>query len=60
MGTYLAAQIFVNVGVVLQIFPVTGISLPFISYGGSSLIAAMAAVGLVQSVLLRRRPLEFR
>lgn len=60
VGTYLAAQIFVNVGVVLQIFPVTGISLPFISYGGSSLIAAMAAVGLVQSVLLRRRPLEFR
>lgn len=60
VGTYLAAQIFVNVGVVLQIFPVTGISLPFISYGGSSLIAAMAAIGLVQSVLLRRRPLEFR
>lgn len=60
VGTYLAMQVFVNVGVVLQIFPVTGISLPFISYGGSSLIAAMAAIGLVQSVLLRRRPLEFR
>ena len=60
VGTYLTAQIFVNIGVVLQIFPVTGISLPFISYGGSSLIAAMAAIGMVQSVLLRRRPLEFR
>lgn len=60
VGTYLAMQVFVNIGVVLQLFPVTGISLPFISYGGSSLIAAMAAIGLVQSVLLRRRPLEFR
>ena len=60
VGTYLLAQTFVNVGVVLQIFPVTGLSLPLISYGGSSLVAVLTAIGLVQSVLLRRNALEFR
>jgi rod shape determining protein RodA len=60
VASYLLVQVFVNVGVVLQLLPVTGLSLPFISYGGSSLLALMIAVGLVQSVLLRRRPLEFR
>lgn len=60
VASYLLAQTFVNVGVVLQIIPVTGLSLPFVSYGGSSLVALMAAIGLVQSVVARRKPLEFR
>ncbi len=60
VAIYLLAQTFVNIGVVLQIFPVTGISLPLISYGGSSLLAVMMAIGLVQSVLVRRKALEFR
>jgi len=59
VGTYLLAQTFVNVAVVLQIMPVTGLSLPLVSYGGSSLMAVCMAIGLVQSVLLRRKPLEF-
>jgi rod shape determining protein RodA len=59
VASYLLAQIFVNVGVVLQLLPVTGLSLPFISYGGSSLLTLMLAIGLVQGVLLRRKPLEF-
>jgi len=49
-------QVFINVGVNLRIFPVTGIPLPFISQGGSSLITLLAALGLLQSMLLRRRP----
>jgi rod shape determining protein RodA len=60
VAVYLLAQTFINVGVVLQILPVTGLSLPLLSYGGSSLLTVMAAIGLVQSVLVRRKPLTFR
>ncbi len=59
VATYLLTQTFVNVAVVLQLLPVTGLALPLMSYGGSSLIAVMISIGLVQSVLLRRKPLEF-
>jgi rod shape determining protein RodA len=59
VATYLLCQTFVNIGVVLQIFPVTGLSLPLISYGGSSLLAVLIGIGLVQSVLGRRKALEF-
>ena len=44
----------INVGMVLGLFPVVGIPLPFISYGGSSLVTTMAAMGLVQAVAMRR------
>jgi rod shape determining protein RodA len=60
VASYLLAQIAVNVGVVLQLLPVTGLSLPFLSYGGSSLFTLFAAIGLVQAVSTRRKPLEFR
>lgn len=52
-------QSFVNLGVNLGILPVTGTPLPFVSYGGSSLIAFLIALGLVQSVLMRRKVLDF-
>ena len=55
VASWLLAQTLINVGVVLQLLPVTGLSLPFMSYGGSSLVALMAGIGLVQSVRLRRR-----
>lgn len=44
----------INVGMVLGLFPVVGIPLPFVSYGGSSLITTMAALGLIQGVAMRR------
>jgi len=47
-------QIFENVGMTMGIMPVTGIPLPFLSYGGSATITAFACVGLVLNVALRR------
>lgn len=47
-------HIFENVGMTLGIMPVTGIPLPFVSYGGSSMIMSCAAIGLVQSVHMHR------
>ncbi|MFC1975197.1 rod shape-determining protein RodA [Chloroflexota bacterium] len=52
-------QSFVNLGVNIGLLPVTGTPLPFVSYGGSSLIAFLIAIGLVQSVLMRRKTLDF-
>ena len=46
-------QAFQNVGMCLGIMPVTGVPLPFVSYGGSSLFASLLAVGLLQNVHLR-------
>ena len=50
----LAFQMFENMGMTMGIMPVTGIPLPFMSYGGSSLITTFACVGLVANVSMRR------
>jgi len=59
----LAAFIFfhaaVNIGMNVNLLPATGTPLPFITYGGSSLITMLIAIGLVQSVLLRHKMTEF-
>jgi rod shape determining protein RodA len=52
-------QAFVNVGMNLQMMPVTGIPLPFISAGGSSLITSLLAVGIVESIRMRQRRIQF-
>jgi rod shape determining protein RodA len=44
----------VNAGMVLGLFPVVGIPLPFISYGGSSMMTTMTTIGLIQGVAMRR------
>jgi len=51
-------QIFVNVGMNMQLMPVTGIPLPLISYGGSSLVTLLAAQGILQSILMRHKKLN--
>lgn len=53
-------QTFINVGMNLSLVPVTGMTLPFISYGGSSLISMMLAIGLAQSIVMRHRKMDFR
>jgi rod shape determining protein RodA len=62
LGTYLCllivawivGQVGVNVGMVLGLLPTIGVPLPFLSYGGSALLAAMAGIGLVANVRGRR------
>ncbi|HLJ66600.1 MAG TPA: rod shape-determining protein RodA [Chloroflexota bacterium] len=52
-------QIFVNIGMNVGMMPVTGIPLPLLSYGGSSLITTLASLGILQSILLRHQKLVF-
>lgn len=59
VATWLGVQIFINVGMNIGLLPVTGIPLPFISYGGSSLMSILLGLGLVQSVALRSSPVMF-
>jgi rod shape determining protein RodA len=59
VATLLAFQTMVNVGVNLDLLPATGLPLPFISYGGSSMLSLLICIGLVQSVILRHKALEF-
>ena len=54
------AQVAENVGMNIGLLPIAGIPLPLISYGGSSTVTTLAALGLVQSVVLRRPLLERR
>ena len=49
-----AFQVFVNVGMTMGIMPITGIPLPFVSYGGSSMMTNFVAVGLLHSIHMRR------
>jgi rod shape determining protein RodA len=53
IGSWLLFQVFVNIGMNLGMMPVTGIPLPFISYGGSSLLTILICEGIVQSVAMR-------
>ncbi|HAJ36126.1 MAG TPA: rod shape-determining protein RodA, partial [Chloroflexi bacterium] len=52
-------QVLINVGMNLKVMPVTGLTLPFISYGGSSLVSMLFAIGLAESVAMRHRKIEF-
>ena len=48
-------QVFVNVGMTIGIMPITGIPLPLMSYGGSSVITTLLALGLLQSIYAQGR-----
>lgn len=52
-------HIFVNIGMTLGIMPVTGVPLPLFSYGGSSLMANMMAIGLLEGISMRRHRINF-
>jgi rod shape determining protein RodA len=59
VATLIFFQGMVNIGVNLNIVPVSGLPLPFISYGGSGLTSLMLGIGLVESVAMRQKILDF-
>lgn len=59
VATLIFFQGAVNIGMNLNLLPVSGLPLPFISYGGSGLTALMIGIGLVESVVMRQREMDF-
>jgi rod shape determining protein RodA len=59
LASMLLFQIMVNVGMVIGIMPVTGIPLPFVTYGGSSMISLLFGMGILQSVRMHARKPTF-
>lgn len=59
LSTMFAFHIFINVGMTMGLVPVTGIPLPFVSYGGSAMLTNMAAIGIILGVSIRKTGLKF-
>jgi rod shape determining protein RodA len=59
IGAIVLYQSFFNIGMNMSLLPVTGLPLPFVSYGGSSLWTFLFGIGLVESVVLRHKQIEF-
>jgi rod shape determining protein RodA len=55
IGVLIFSHVFVNIAMTVGLMPITGLPLPLMSYGGSFMVSTMTALGLVQSVYLRRR-----
>jgi rod shape determining protein RodA len=55
IAAMLIFQVFVNVGMTIGIMPITGVTLPLMSYGGSSVIATLLGIGLLQSIYVQAR-----
>lgn len=54
IAAFFIAHAFINIGMTIGIMPITGLPLPFVSYGGTSLMAVLAALALLQNVYSRR------
>ena len=59
LASMILFQLFVNVGMVIGIMPITGIPLPFISHGGASLVSIAVGLGIVQSINIRQTRAEW-
>ncbi len=55
IGVLIFSHVFINIAMTVGLMPITGLPLPLMSYGGSFMVSTMGALGLVQSVYLRRR-----
>jgi len=60
IAAMLIAQTLENIGMCLAVLPVIGITLPFFSYGGSSIVTCFAAMGIVSGIKMRPKPVRFR
>jgi rod shape determining protein RodA len=60
IATVVAFQVIANVGMNVGLLPSSGVPLPFISYGGSALIALLIGEGIVQNIIIRHKRLEFQ
>jgi len=60
IAAMLIAQTVENIGMCLGVLPVIGITLPFLSYGGSSIVTCLAAMGIVSGIKMRPKPVRFR
>jgi rod shape determining protein RodA len=60
LASILIFQTLENIGMCLGLAPVVGLTLPFFSYGGSSIITAFAAMGIVSGIKMRPKPVRFR
>lgn len=58
LGTMIGVQTFIIIGGVIKLIPLTGITLPFVSYGGSSMVATFCALGILQGISARGREIE--
>jgi len=55
VGTLLFSHVFINIGMNIRMMPVTGVPLPLLSYGGSSVLGSLIAMGLLQSIYIYRK-----
>lgn len=60
LATKFIAQMVMNLGMALGILPVIGVTLPFFSYGGSSIVTSFAAMGIVSGIKMRPNPIKYR
>lgn len=59
VATMFFFHVLENIGMTMGLMPITGLPLPFISYGGSSMISSLAAIGLVTNINIRRKKIMF-
>ena len=52
-------HLFINIGMNIGLLPVAGIPLPFVSYGGTSLLVSLIGIGPLESIAARRKKIEF-
>ena len=55
VGRLFFIQIMINIGMNIGLVPVTGISLPFMSYGGSFLVVSLALIGVIEGMVIRHQ-----